>query len=81
MCDRFTLTADPADLQAAFNLAEAPPALAPRYNIAPTQPVAVAANNSGDKLEFFLDESRPSVHIGEQLMKRLSANAMWGIID
>ncbi|MBI2977024.1 MAG: SOS response-associated peptidase [Chloroflexi bacterium] len=53
MCGRFTLTADPADLQAAFNLAEAPPALAPRYNIAPTQPVAVVANNSGGKLEFF----------------------------
>lgn len=58
MCGRFTLTAEPADLQAAFNLAEAPPTPAPRYNIAPTQPVAVVANNFGGKLEFFLWEVR-----------------------
>lgn len=46
MCGRFALTAvDPAALQAQFGLAEPPPALTPRYNIAPTQAVAVVANS------------------------------------
>ena len=40
MCGRFTLTASGEELAEAFGLDE-PPALAPRYNIAPTQPVAV----------------------------------------
>ena len=48
MCGRFTLTDPDADLAVQFNLPEIPN-LAPRYNIAPTQPVAavrVAANSS-----------------------------------
>ncbi|MCA9941530.1 MAG: SOS response-associated peptidase [Anaerolineales bacterium] len=40
MCGRFTLAAATEDVAAQFALAEMPP-LAPRYNIAPTQPVAV----------------------------------------
>ncbi len=40
MCGRFTLTATPEALAALFDLPDAP-ALPPRYNIAPTQPVAV----------------------------------------
>jgi putative SOS response-associated peptidase YedK len=40
MCGRFTLYADPETLAELFDLEHAPP-LAPRYNIAPTQPVAI----------------------------------------
>ena len=39
MCGRFTLAADPDELATLFDL-EAVPELPPRYNIAPTQPVA-----------------------------------------
>ncbi len=54
MCGRFTLTINPDELQQQFGLSEAPPTqLAPRYNIAPTQAVAVIANNSDRKLELF----------------------------
>ena len=54
MCGRFTLFADPDDLQELFNLSAPPPAaLAPRYNIAPTQPVAVVANGETRALELF----------------------------
>src|SRR5574342_373817 len=54
MCGRFTLFADPSDLQELFNLNAPPPAaLAPRYNVAPTQPVAVVANGETRVLELF----------------------------
>ena len=58
MCGRFTLFADPADLQELFNLSAPPPAdvaslVAPRYNIAQTQPVAVIANGETRVLELF----------------------------
>lgn len=54
MCGRFTLTVDPADLQEAFywvNFGNT--SLSPRYNIAPTQGVAVVTNNGENKLDFF----------------------------
>lgn len=41
MCGRFTLTTPGEVVAETFGLDEAPPALAPRYNIAPTQPIAV----------------------------------------
>jgi putative SOS response-associated peptidase YedK len=54
MCGRFTLTLDPAEVQQAFDLSTPPPTeLAPRYNIAPSQAVAVIANGPSRKLEFF----------------------------
>jgi len=40
MCGRFTLYASPEQLAALFDLPEAP-ILAPRFNIAPTQPVGI----------------------------------------
>ena len=40
MCGRFTLTASPDQLAALFELPQEP-VVVPRYNIAPTQPVAV----------------------------------------
>lgn len=53
MCGRFTLTVDPADLQTLLDLIEVPTQLAPRYNIAPTQPVAVVTSPVDRKVEIF----------------------------
>ncbi|HSO27314.1 MAG TPA: SOS response-associated peptidase [Anaerolineales bacterium] len=53
MCGRFTLTADPQKLRATFPWATIPPEITPRYNIAPTQPVAVIANDGRDQLDFY----------------------------
>ncbi len=57
MCGRFTLASDPELLHGIFDNTELPIEFSPRYNIAPTQDVAVIANtqNNGDdkKIEFF----------------------------
>jgi putative SOS response-associated peptidase YedK len=52
MCGRFVLTADPATIQTAFNLTTVPAQMTPRYNIAPTQPVAVITNERPQELTF-----------------------------
>ncbi|MBK8134984.1 MAG: SOS response-associated peptidase [Anaerolineae bacterium] len=52
MCGRFVLTADAATLLEAFGLEGAMVQMAPRYNIAPTQPVAVITNAEPRKLTF-----------------------------
>lgn len=44
MCGRFTLIADPDVIQMTFALEALPAGLAPRYNIAPTQPVLALTN-------------------------------------
>jgi putative SOS response-associated peptidase YedK len=49
MCGRYTLHADPAEIAATFDVAP-PPHLAPRYNIAPTQPVPVVLATAGERL-------------------------------
>ncbi len=54
MCGRFTLTVDTAQLQEAFPGVEIPDGIAPRYNIAPTQPVAVIPNEEHKKLDFYV---------------------------
>jgi putative SOS response-associated peptidase YedK len=48
MCGRFLLLSSGADLAAHFGLAEAP-ALAPRYNVAPTQPVLAVDLSKGGR--------------------------------
>jgi len=48
MCGRFTLRTAGNTLATLFDLS-APPVLAPRYNIAPTQPVAIVRMNSHTK--------------------------------
>ena len=53
MCGRFTLTADPKKLAEAFAEFKPPPEISPRYNIAPSQPVAGVANNGQHQVEFF----------------------------
>ncbi|MEA3350551.1 MAG: SOS response-associated peptidase [Chloroflexota bacterium] len=57
MCGRFTLTASPDELQQAFpwlTLPQADDAIPPRYNIAPSQPIAVVPNTDENKLDYFL---------------------------
>jgi putative SOS response-associated peptidase YedK len=53
MCGRFTLTADINALQMAFPWIEIPQGMQPRYNISPSQPVAVVPNDGKHKLDFF----------------------------
>lgn len=53
MCGRFTLTLDPGELQRALPWADISQDFAPRYNIAPTQPVAVIPNDGLNRLDFF----------------------------
>jgi putative SOS response-associated peptidase YedK len=54
MCGRFTLTAGVAELQQAFPGFTFPAQIAPRYNIAPTQPILVIANDGSQRADFFL---------------------------
>lgn len=53
MCGRFTLTATKQKLAEAFAGYEVPGELPPRYNIAPSQPIAVVANNGQHRVELF----------------------------
>lgn len=53
MCGRFTMTVDPAQLRDAFPWLDIREDWEPRFNIAPTQPVAVVANRGDNRLDFF----------------------------
>ena len=53
MCGRFTLTLDPGELKEAFPDLQFPSDFLPRYNIAPSQPVAVVSNAEPDRVNFF----------------------------
>jgi putative SOS response-associated peptidase YedK len=50
MCGRYTLTVDPSELMTRFELETADLQIAPRYNIAPTQTVAVSYDESARTL-------------------------------
>lgn len=52
MCGRFTLTVDPADLQAAFPEFSFPETR-PRFNLAPTQPVLALPNLGQPRADYF----------------------------
>jgi putative SOS response-associated peptidase YedK len=54
MCGRFTLTVDPAELQEAFAGFTFPPKFAPRFNIAPSQPILAIPNDAKNKADFFV---------------------------
>jgi putative SOS response-associated peptidase YedK len=54
MCGRFTLTIDPADLKESFGDYSLPSRFAPRFNIAPTQPVLAIPNDAAAKGDFFV---------------------------
>ena len=72
MCGRFTLATPAPDLQLAFNLDEVPPLYVPRYNIAPTQPVAVITSDYPNHLDFMRWGLVPSwakdISIGSKLI-------------
>ncbi len=51
MCGRFTLTANPADYFGSFGF---PPIFAPRFNIAPGQPLLAIPNDGRNSATFFL---------------------------
>ncbi|NJN96275.1 MAG: SOS response-associated peptidase [Anaerolineales bacterium] len=53
MCGRYTLATNTQKLAESFAGFEVPAEMPARYNIAPTQPIAVAANNGQHKVEFF----------------------------
>jgi putative SOS response-associated peptidase YedK len=52
MCGRFTLTADGTVIQQALGL-DTTPEVSSRYNVAPTQPVAVVTGDNPKTLNFF----------------------------
>ncbi len=53
MCGRFTLATDPMNFIRFLLEYDTSDAFTPRYNIAPTQPVAVVPNNGTERIEFF----------------------------
>ena len=54
MCGRFTLTVNPADLQDTFSNYSFPAKFAPRFNIAPSQPVLAISNDEKYTADFFV---------------------------
>jgi putative SOS response-associated peptidase YedK len=53
MCGRFTLILEPDDLEEELNLGQVTTEYSPRYNVAPTQPVAFVADSAVQKVEMF----------------------------
>jgi putative SOS response-associated peptidase YedK len=53
MCGRFTLTADTEQLQKTFPQFSFPGQSAPRFNVAPTQPILAVANDGRSAADFF----------------------------
>ncbi len=54
MCGRFTLTVNPAELQDTFTDYIFPTRYAPRFNIAPSQPVLAIPNDEKNTADFFI---------------------------
>jgi putative SOS response-associated peptidase YedK len=54
MCGRFTLTVDPSELREAFADYSFPAKFAPRFNIAPTQPILAIPNTAKNEADFFI---------------------------
>ena len=54
MCGRFTLTVDPAEAKDTFSNYSFPEKFAPRFNIAPTQPVLAIPNDDKFTADFFI---------------------------
>ena len=54
MCGRFTLTVNPADLQDTFSDYNFPAMFAPRFNIAPSQPVLAIPNDDKFTADFLI---------------------------
>jgi putative SOS response-associated peptidase YedK len=54
MCGRFTLTAETNQIQQTFPWVNIPENIPPRYNIAPSQPIAVIPNDGHNTLDFYV---------------------------
>lgn len=54
MCGRFTLTVDAATIKETFPWLDVPSQIVPRYNIAPSQPIAVIPNDGKHKIDHML---------------------------
>jgi putative SOS response-associated peptidase YedK len=54
MCGRFTLTLDSKQIQDALSWLNVPDGIQPRFNIAPTQPIAVVPNDGRQRLDFYV---------------------------
>jgi putative SOS response-associated peptidase YedK len=54
MCGRFTLTGDPSQVDDEFAGVDFPAQFAPRYNIAPSQPVLTIANDGKNVASFMV---------------------------
>ena len=54
MCGRFTLTVNPAEVQETFSPYSFPQKFAPRFNIAPTQPILAIPNDDQNTADFFV---------------------------
>jgi len=54
MCGRFTLTANPADVQDTFSNFNFTTQFAPRFNIAPSQPILAIPNDDKLTADFFV---------------------------
>ncbi|MBN1536264.1 MAG: SOS response-associated peptidase [Anaerolineales bacterium] len=53
MCGRYSLTVDSSAIQELFPFLRIPPGMQPRFNIAPSQPVAVVPNDGKQQLDFY----------------------------
>ncbi len=71
MCGRFTLTTEISELQKAFPWVDFPSQMTPRYNIAPSQPVAVISNENPSQIDFFNWGLIPSWAKDPQIGQRL----------
>jgi putative SOS response-associated peptidase YedK len=71
MCGRFTLTADTEELKKAFPDYSFPPQSAPRFNIAPTQPILAMANDGQNTADFFVWGLIPSWSKDPEIGNRL----------
>jgi putative SOS response-associated peptidase YedK len=71
MCGRFTLTVDSSQLQEALPWLTIPEGVEPRYNIAPSQPVAVVPNDGKNRLDFFIWGLVPSWAKDPQIGNRM----------
>jgi putative SOS response-associated peptidase YedK len=54
MCGRFTLTVNPAELEDTFSDFIFPTKFAPRFNIAPSQPLLAIPNDGANTADFFI---------------------------
>ncbi len=71
MCGRFTLTVDTGQLQETFSWLNISGDIKPRYNIAPSQPIAVVPNDGKKRLDFFVWGLIPSWAKDPQIGTRL----------